>query len=253
MTSGPVTGRPSSLSLGHGPREGAGCLTATGHLICLAAFLERIAEMLRTHFYNQRFASRAPAAKTPSSETARRAPAETACVRLRDPPRGRNVTAAFRGRRRTTLRSSSLQRLVLDGTGPASGQSTSRHVLRDADERGSFFDCFALRRSCPLTLLEAARKRARKRSDVRRRARSGTGPRQCDPLQTLSPTCFAARFFGQLCGTHVSTPHSTFLASYRSQDRKEPFANSECLPSEKSKKSALAGARPRDLYPLADG
>jgi len=51
----------------------------------------------------------------------------------------------------------------------------------------------------------------------------------------------------------VSTPRSTFLASYCSQDREEPFASSKCLPSKKSKTSILAGARSRDLYPLADG
>jgi hypothetical protein len=56
--------------------------------------------------------SRAPAAKTPSSETTRLAPWRNPAGALhRDPPRNGALPPPFRGRRRTTLRSSSLQRL----------------------------------------------------------------------------------------------------------------------------------------------
>jgi hypothetical protein len=57
------------------------------------------------------FRSRAPAAKTPSSETARRAPWENPPTFCFEILRERGVAAFVRGRRRTTLRSSGLQRL----------------------------------------------------------------------------------------------------------------------------------------------
>jgi len=84
MTSGPVR----ALRL---PVAGR-CL-----LVGPCGFLGRIAEMLRIRFYNRRFASRAPAAKTPSSETARRAAVgKPAGVRLRDPPRARRCRLCSR-------------------------------------------------------------------------------------------------------------------------------------------------------------
>jgi len=78
--------------------------------------------MLRIRFYNRRFASRAPAAKTPSLETSRRAPWENPPafafeIRLEQgacplfggdagPPRGHPASSGS----------------VLDGTSPASGR-----------------------------------------------------------------------------------------------------------------------------------
>jgi hypothetical protein len=88
--------------------------------------------MLRIRFYNRRFASRAPAVKTPPLETSRRAPWVTppafafeirleqgACPLLEGdagPPRGHPASSGS----------------VLDGTAPASGRG---------GERRSFFGC----------------------------------------------------------------------------------------------------------------
>jgi len=209
----PRPDRPTSLSLGHGPRK-------------------RHPAALRpsdTSFALRHSLSASPRCFEPISTTdvhvtstrskniifgdCRRAPAEN---RLRSPLRSsspHNVSAALRGRRRTTLRSSSLRRLVLDGTVPASGRSRPRHILRDAEERGSFFDCVTLRRSNPLTLLEATHK---------------------ESAQTL-----------RLC----SAEHGSKWAHVNATTSN---VSSKCLPSEKSKTSPLAGARPRDPHPLAD-
>jgi len=127
-------------------------------LIGLAAFLGCIAEMLRIRFYNRRFASRAPALKTPSLETSRRAPWENPPafafeIRLEQgawplfggdagPPRGHPASS---GR-------------VLDGTPPASGREAPRRACAPRGESaGAFSAAFTLRRSNPLTPPEPAK------------------------------------------------------------------------------------------------
>jgi len=101
---------------------------------------------------------------------------------------------------------------MLDGMWPASGQSASAEFVRNAGERGSFFGRHTPRRSDPLALSRQLQESVLPLRLFAARARSGTGVRQYDPLQTLSPAC-SARFFGQPRLTRVSTPRSAFLVS----------------------------------------
>jgi hypothetical protein len=98
--------------------------------------------------------SRAPTAKTPSSETARRAPpGKPRGVPRRDPPRRRGVAAV--APRKTPDHLAVIRPPTapcFDGTSPASGRlAVARALSRSAGERSSFIGCLTLRRPNPLT------------------------------------------------------------------------------------------------------
>jgi len=103
-------------------------------------------------FLQLTFTSRAPAANTIFGDCPPSACGKPLAFAFEILLAGAGVSAATRGRRRTTSRSSSLQRLMLDGMWPASGQSASAEFVRNAGERGSFFGRHTPRRSDPLTL-----------------------------------------------------------------------------------------------------
>jgi len=126
--------------------------------------------------------SRAPAAKTPSLETARRAP-------WRNPPAfcfeillELGVAASFAEDAGPPRGHPASNGSVLDATSPASGrQAVAPALSRRAEERGSFFGCFTLRPPTPLTPPPRLKRGTRERSRLPSLISLPRAARQCRP------------------------------------------------------------------------
>jgi len=163
-------------------------------------------------FLQLTFTSRAPAANTIFGDCPPSACGKPRAFAFEILLAGAGVSAATRGRRRTTSRSSSLQRLMLDGMWPASGQSASAEFVRNAGERGSFFGRHTPRRSDPLTL---SRQHSGERVTAPSVCRPSTVRNRCTSIRPTPNTLpgLLSPIFGQPRLTRVSTPRSAFLVS----------------------------------------